>query len=188
MALVMAAADALTLSFSALLQLRVGTEGWTLGGTLEHAGPTLVAAAVMGVAVWGVYRLRTWALFLNLVANIAIAYFALEGTLNLSPSVSVSLATTAAIQCFIPVPILAVALGDRNAGQPLFGRWRSLLMRFAVIALASGAVLGVLVPGGDAWVDGPERAFVRGMRYRPTPTRSDRGEPLGDVGATAPSR
>lgn len=167
LALVMAAADALTLAFSALLQLRVGAEGWNLLGTVSYAGPTLLAAAVMAVAVWGVYRLRTWALFLNLVANIAIAYFAMEGTLNLSPSVSVTLATTAAIQSFIPVPILAVALGDRNAGQPLFRRLRVVLMSAAVITLAALSVVVIPLPGGDGWVDGPGRAFVRGLRTQP---------------------
>jgi len=162
LALVMAAADALTLAFSGLLQLRFGMEGWTLGGTLEYAGPTIAAAVVMAVAVWGVYRLRTWALFLNLVANITIAYLALEGTLSLSPSVSITLATTAAIQCFIPVPILAAAAGDRNAGQPLLHSLRHRLMRFTVLGLAALSVLAIPLPGGDGWVNGPGRAFVRG--------------------------
>ena len=172
LALVMAAADALTLAFSALLQLRFGTRGWNLLDTLDYAGPTLLAAAVMALAVWGVYRLRAWALFLNLIANIAIAVFAMDGTLNLSPSVSVTLATTAAIQSLIPVPILAVALGNTNAGQPLFGRWSAGLMRATILTVAGLAVVAVPIPGGDGWVDGPGRAFVRGL-YRPArePTR-----------------
>ncbi len=162
LALVMAAADALTLAFSGLLQLRLGSRGWNLLSTLGHAGPTIVAAIVMGVAVWGVYRLRTWALLLNLIANIAIAYLALEGTLGLSPSVSVSLATTAAIQCFIPVPILAAALGDRNAGQPLLQSMRHRLMNYTVLVLATASVLATFMSGADGWVDGPGRAFIRG--------------------------
>mgnify|MGYP000391821280 CR=1 FL=1 len=172
LALVMAAADALTLAFSSLLQLRFGMAGWNLLATTRYAGPTVCAAVVMAVAVWGVYRLRTWALFLNLVANIAIAYLALEGTLNLSPSVSVALATTAAVQSFIPVPILAVALGDRNAGQPLLSGARRRIMLVLVTGLAAFAVLMGIVPGsGDGWVDGPGRAFVRGQS-RPQYPRS----------------
>lgn len=166
LALVMAAADALTLAFSGLLQLRVGMRGWNLLGTIDYAGPTIAAAIVMGIAVWGVYRLRTWALLLNLVANIAIAYLALEGTLRLSPSVSVSLATTAAVQCFIPVPILAAALGDRNSGQPLLQSLRHRLMNVTVLALAGASLFAIILPGGDGWVDGPGRAFIRGSRKR----------------------
>lgn len=162
LALVMAAADALTLGFSALMQLRVGSMGWTLMGTATYAGPTVLAAVVMAVAVWGVYHLRTWALLLNLVANIAIAYFAMEGTLNLSPSVSLSLATTAAIQSFIPVPILAVALGDRNAGKPLLAGVRQWLMTIAVYGLAAFSIIAVPSSARQGWVDGPGRAFIRG--------------------------
>lgn len=170
LALVMAAADALTLAFSALMQLRFGMAGWNFGAALSYAGPTVLAAAVMAVAVWGVYRLRTWALLLNLVANIAIAYFAMEGSLNLSPSVSVTLASTAALQCFIPVPILAVALGDRNAGKPLLGRARRYLMTAAITTLAAFSVLAIPLPTRGGWVDGPGRAFVRGaVRTRPMP-------------------
>lgn len=176
LALVMATADALTLAFSALMQLRFGMDGWNLGATLGYAGPTTVAAVVMGVAVWGVYRLRTWALFLNLIANIAIAYFALEGTLNLSPSVSVMLAGTAAVQCFIPVPILAVALGDRNAGKPLLGRMRRFLMSAAIVSLGGLSFLGAPTQGG--WVDGPGRAFVRGTAPRRHAPRSVRARNL----------
>lgn len=175
LALVMAAADALTLAFSGLLQLRFGMQGWTLGGTLDYAGPTVAAAAVMGIAVWGVYRLRTWALFLNLVANIAIAYLALEGTLGLSPTVSVALATTAAVQCFIPVPILAAAAGDRKAGQPLLAGLRHRLMNFTVLALAALSVLAVPLQSADGWVDGPGRAFVRGRGASPSRVTQERG-------------
>lgn len=182
LALVMAAADALTLAFSGLMQLRFGMDGWNLSSALGYAGPTIVAAAVMAIAVWGVYRLRTWALFLNLVANIAIAYFAVEGSLRLSPTVSISLASTAAIQCFIPVPILAVALGDRNAGQPLLARIRHRAMNYTVLVLATLSVGAVAFPGSDGWVDGPGRAFVRGTSPRSRGRTQPPRERLGALG------
>lgn len=180
LALVMAAADALTLAFSALLQLRFGAAGWELWSTVSYAGPTLIAALVMGVAVWGVYRLRTWALLLNLAANITIAYLAMEGTLNLSPTVSVALATTAAIQSFIPVPILAVALGDRNAGQPLISRVRARLMNGALYALVAVSIVGSVVGSEDGWVEGPGRTFVRGAGARRGVPPRERLDATGD--------
>ena len=162
-ALVMAFADAQTLAFSALLQLRIGMQGWNLAGTLDYAGPTIVAAAVMALSVWGLYRLRTWALILNLVANIAIAYFALEGALGLSMPVAAALAATAAVQSLLPYPIFAAALGDRDAGKPVLGRL-ALPSVFALVGLT--AVLAVVGRGGggSGWMTGPGRAFERGLR------------------------
>lgn len=182
LALVMAAADALTLTFSGLMQLRFGAAGWNLAGTVSYAGPTVAAALVMALAVWGVYRLRTWALLLNLIANIAIAYLALEGALRLSPTVSVSLAATAAVQCFIPVPILASALGDRHAGQPFMAPVRRWLIRGSVVLLAGYAIQSVATPTGDGWVDGPGRAFVRGRDDKKRQSPQDLPIPLRDTG------
>lgn len=165
LALVMAFADAQTLLFSALMQLRIGMSGWSMLGTLKYAGPTILSAGLMTLTVWGIYRLRTWALLLNLVANFAIAYLALEGTLELSPSVGMTLAATAAVQAFIPVPILASALGDREAGQPVLGSRAPGLLRGAFVFVALwGAAAALVFHGNDGWVTGPGRAFHRGLR------------------------
>ena len=166
LALVMAFADAQTLMFSAAMQLRIGMAGWNLADTVVYAGPTTIAALVMALAVAGLYRLRTWALLLNLVANVAIAHLALEGTLNVSTAVAGTLAATAAVQMFLPVPILAAALGDRRAGQPLLSVYADALMRRSVIAIATVAVVSPVVmvfvkPSG--WLTGPGRAFRRGI-------------------------
>ena len=52
----MAAADALTLAFSALMQLRFGMDGWNLVATLGYAGPTVLAAVFFAISVVFVYR------------------------------------------------------------------------------------------------------------------------------------
>jgi hypothetical protein len=178
LALVMAFADAQTLLFAAVMQLRVGMTGWNLVGTLEYAGPITVAAATMTLVVWGLYRLRTWALFLNLAANVAIAYFALEGALNVSTPVAAALAATAAVQMFLPVPILAVALGDREAGQPLLRTHADALLRASVIAIAGIAVVATVAamfeqPSG--WLTGSGQAFERGIK----PSQVDPPQPRG---------
>ncbi len=161
-ALVMAFADAQTLLFSGIMQLRLGMEGWNLLDTIVYAGPTWIACGVMGLAVWGLYRLRTWALLLNLVANFVIAYAALDGFLGLSLVVGAALASTAAVQAFLPYPILAAALGDRKAGQPVLGRFAAPLVMVAVALVASLSIIGR--GGGSAgWLTGPGRAFLRGI-------------------------
>jgi hypothetical protein len=169
LALVMAFADAQTLLFSAALQLRVGMLGWTLGGTIVYAGPAALAALVMGLAVWGLYRLRTWALLLNLVANFAIAYLALDGVLNLAPPVALALFATAACQALLPVPILAIALGDRRAGKPWLQGHATRLLPVSVVAIAGAAVVSaLLVTDPEGWLTGPGRAFGRGMHVTQT--------------------
>lgn len=171
-ALVMAFADAQTLAFSALIQLRIGMQGWNLAGTLSYAGPTIIAAAVMALSVWGLYRLRTWALILNLVANIAIAFFALEGSLGLSMPVAGALAATAAVQSLLPYAIFAAALGDRKAGKPVLGR---LALPGVFVAVGMTALLAVAGRGGQGsgWMTGPGRAFERGLSSRPVIYRQD---------------
>jgi uncharacterized protein YjbI with pentapeptide repeats len=180
-ALVMAFADAQTLAFSGILQLGVGARGWTWLTALTSAGPTFVCAVVMAVAVWGLLRLRTWALLLNLVANFVIAGLALHGHLGLATPVAATLAGTALVQAFLPVPILARAAG---------GPWaeRAVLLphggRFAAVIVLGGMVLaatGLSKRGHvySAWLDGQGRAY---MRYtpRPTDTADFRGANLTD--------
>lgn len=130
-ALVLACADAETLLFSALLgvgmQVKVALAGQgdaeLVGVALRSIAPPLCAGLVMVLAVWGLYRMRVWALLLNIVANLVIAWAALSGHLGLSLPVAGSLALTAALQLLLPVPILAAALGDRNPDRRPLGRW-----------------------------------------------------------------
>ena len=164
LSLVMAFADAQTLLFSAVMQLRVGMMGWNLLGTIFYAGPAMLAALVMALAVWGLYRLRTWALLLNLVGNFVIAYLAMEGTLNVAPPIAIALFGTAACQALLPVPILAIAIGDRKAGRPwLLGHAPKLLPVSVVLIAGAAIVQAVFVTNPDGWLTGPGQAFRRGM-------------------------
>lgn len=114
-ALVMATADAMTLLFAGLVSMEVGAYDFVTFA--PGSIPTLIAGLVMVLAVFGLYRLRVWALVLNLVANVVIAYLAFSGVLGLSVPVAIALTSTAIIQTLLPVPVLAAAAGDREAGQ-----------------------------------------------------------------------
>jgi hypothetical protein len=166
-ALVMAFADAHTLAFSGLLQLRVGASGFSFAVAFGRAWPTFVCAAVMGLAVWGLLRLRTWALFLNLIANFVIAGIALHGHLRLSIPVAGTLAATAVIQAFLPVPILALAAGGDRADRSTFlhhgGRASSVLILVLMVIAGVGMMrTGIQYSG---WLSA-SRAFERGVpRY-----------------------
>jgi hypothetical protein len=116
-ALVMAGADTMMLlgatagagSFVVASYFVEGLEVW--GHQLPNLGLSAAAAALMGVNVWGLWRLRTWALFSSMIANVGIAALALSGWLPVGDSYAIALASTAGIQLLLPLPILATALG-----------------------------------------------------------------------------
>jgi hypothetical protein len=81
------------------------------GELLPHVSLSAAAVALMAVNIWGLWRLRTWALFSSMIANIGIAALALSEWLPMASSYAIALATTAGIQLLLPLPILATALG-----------------------------------------------------------------------------
>ena len=180
-ALVMAFADAQTLAFSGILQLGVGSKGWTWLTALGSAGPTFACAAVMGIAVWGLLRLRTWALLLNLAANFAIAGLALHGLLGLAAPVAATLAGTALVQAFLPVPILARAAGGPWAERAVLLPHGGRLAVFMVVGGMFVAAAGLSRRGHvySGWLDGQGRAYEH---WSPTVARPTdfRGANLSD--------
>ncbi len=195
-ALVLAMADAQTLVFSGLVEVvsyripplpgvplvtKILFGGQIAVQVLLH--PALVSGAVMIVAIAGIVRLRTWALLLNLVANVAIAALALDGTLHVSPPVAIALSLTATVQLLLPVPILAAALGDRNRDRRPLGAWGPRLVRGVIVVMMMAGVMGPLLPASlgfmpqrVGWVQFELPHDVRGARRpgRPTPSPPDR--------------
>ena len=157
LALILAFADAQTLGFSALTQ---ASYLFTDSRTLLIASRTAVAlicAGVMALNVWGLIRLRTWAMLLNIVTNLVIAWLALTGALSVNMWVAASLAATATVQLLLPVPILATWLGDSGAGGSGWGHGASLLRALVPIAavVTMAAALGNLGFGRMwGWSDG----------------------------------
>lgn len=149
LALIMACTDAMTLlliSSSALTTLVWAA--WS--GESEYLGAwlplilLLVASALMLVNIWGLSRLRTWALFTNMFANVAIAVLALRGMFTVSPLLAWLLATTAGIQLLLPIPILAAALGHPLPDRR--DRVISILLRVVVPGLVLITIVGGLLP------------------------------------------
>lgn len=101
LSLVMAAADTQALLLYAGVEL-----GDRYGASFGEAAVFLVAAAVIALAVYGLYRMRIWGLALNLVANVCIAGMALGGALELPDVLAWGLAATAITQLLIPAPLV----------------------------------------------------------------------------------
>ena len=102
--LVMAMADTIALLFYAGITLT--DHSYHQWSTILDAGMFLGAAAVMGVAIAGLFRLKLWALALNIVANIAIAALAITGAFDLPGVIAAGLAATAIAQLLLPLPLL----------------------------------------------------------------------------------
>lgn len=96
-----------TLIASLLLGL---ADTWALvfySAMMEEVGPMLASAAVMSVALYGLYRMKVWGLGLCVTANVIIAAFAISGVFDLPDVLAYGLTATAVIQLLLPVPLMA---------------------------------------------------------------------------------
>jgi len=185
LALVMATADAGTLLFGAAMQIGIFVQR----GTIEYLFmgiPTLLCGLVMAVAVWGIYRLRTWALVLNILANLGIAYVALSGYLGLTIPVAAALAATATMQLILPVPILAVALGDPLRDRSPLGRLGGHALKLGLVVMIGYGVIGPTLGGTysifrSGWVERVQRTWIRGVNVDPA-VKARRGLPWRSSG------
>lgn len=177
-ALVLAMADAQTLLFSGIVDNArlFSPPGFS---ALESLGllllnivltPSLWGAAAMMLAVWGLLRLRTWALLLNLVLNVVVGIGAMTGVLAVSLPVAGALVTTAGIQLLLAVPILAAALGDNNPDRPPLGRAGARVARLVIAGLAIVSVFGLAIPDRlgpglwrVGWIAAGPRHDIRGI-------------------------
>lgn len=100
-ALVLAMADTISLIFWGSLAAQ--------GGAMDTAFGLLGGGALMGIGVYGLLRLRTWALLLNLFSNILIASVVAMELIDVGP-LALVLITTAALQLLVATPILALIL------------------------------------------------------------------------------
>ncbi len=135
LALVMALADTQSLALFGALQL---------DRSLSAAGPLLACAGLMVIAIVGLYRLRVWGLALNIAANLLIAGLALSGALEVPRLVAWTLATTAALQLLLPLPlVVAMVRGRAPAADPArASRLRAALIPGVIMVLMTAAAIG----------------------------------------------
>lgn len=139
LALVMALADTQSLALFG---------GLRLGRSLAAAAPLLACAALMVVAIVGLYRLRVWGLVVNIAANLLIAGLALAGALEVPRLLAWALATTALVQLALPLPLIVAILRGRPPAATAASPLRAALIPVVVVALMSLAALGLMTPGG----------------------------------------
>ncbi len=96
--LVMAMADTIALLFYAGIVI--------IDGSFFDAFAFTGSAAVMLVAIAGLYRIKVWGLALNVGANILIAGLAISGVFQLPEAIAFGLVATAIGQLLLPIPLL----------------------------------------------------------------------------------
>lgn len=120
----------------------------------HNVGLALPCAAVMLVALVGLYRLRVWGLALNVGANVAIAGLAATDALGVPPPIVWALCTTAAVQLVLPMPLLAAMWKRRYTPAETEPRtrlcpWltRTHAMNAGVGCMMALATYGAIIPG-----------------------------------------
>jgi hypothetical protein len=112
-----------------------------------RAVPTLACAALMLVALVGLYRLKVWGLVLNIVANLVIAGLAFSSVLDLPPPIVAALCTTAVVQLLLPAPLLVAMVRGSAPATTRFARLRTFVVPTVVLAMVALAGLGFFTPG-----------------------------------------
>lgn len=90
---------------------------------IRYATIDLGCAAAMGVAMWGLYRLRTWGLVATLALNVVIATLGLAGLLFYEPGFAYLLATTAIIQLGLAAPLVRTLVSGTAPPERRPRRW-----------------------------------------------------------------
>ena len=108
----------------------------------------LSSALAMIIAFVGLYRLRTWGLVTNVLANLAIAAAAWTGSLHLPGPVTTMLITTALLQLIVPIPMVLEMLRKRPLPIQLSAKLRHrLAVAITVTMMLFSLCAGLLSSG-----------------------------------------
>ncbi|MEM6994807.1 MAG: hypothetical protein AAF721_30110 [Myxococcota bacterium] len=116
-------------------------EASTPGG---HPFAMLTCAAVQAVGVWGLSRLRAWAVFANLGANVAVLVLLLA-ILGRQPALVWIVAASAAVQLVLPVRMLVAfrrGAAPSDRGTELGARLATALIVLLMLVAVPAALLG----------------------------------------------
>ncbi len=134
-ALILAVADTLSLLFWGSMAAR--------GDAIDTAAALIACGALMGIGVYGLFRMRTWALFLNLFSNILIATIAALSLIDVGPLALVLIAT-AGLQLVVAMPIFASILRPELRAPPWILAVQQRVPAVALLAVAALAVQPLL--------------------------------------------
>ncbi len=124
--LVLAVADLQTLAISGSMAVQ-HTDYVGMGITF------FVGAALMLVAIIGVYQLKLWGIALNLVANVAIATYAI--VMDVPKPIAWALSLTAALQFALPIPMLVRMIRGDTIRETAPGPIRLAIVPVTLVAL-----------------------------------------------------
>ncbi len=134
-ALILAVSDTLSLFFWGSMTAQ--------DGTMDTAYTLIGGGILMGIGAFGLLRLRTWALLLNLCSNILIASVAALGLVDVGP-LALVLITTAGVQLLVAMPILVSILRPEVRAPSWVQRIGQMLPTATLLAMAALALQPLL--------------------------------------------
>jgi len=138
-------------SVSLLMILAVADTEILLTAGLNHDEPTTLlyslldygCAGAMVVAIWGLYRLRSWGLFATVGLNVAIAFLGLSGLLLYDRGFAYVVGVTAVLQLVLCLPLLrTLRSGPPSESRPgwNFAAWSRWIIGALLVAGAVATV------------------------------------------------
>jgi hypothetical protein len=144
LAMTMAVADVQALLFWGLLKIEDGGGAWAPLSARTQGILLLVAAAMIGVAIAGLYRLRVWGLLFGALCAAGLIGLMASDVCGLKTPLSQSFVVTSAVQLLLPAPILAAIVRGRAPAPRAPSRLARLapaLVVAALMALSAAAVV-----------------------------------------------
>jgi hypothetical protein len=114
--MIMAVADAQALTFLGAVQTEKSVQyrEWAESSDALHGVALLASAAVLALAIAGLYRLRVWGLLLAALGSLGVATLAVTGAYGFEGPLCAGLEATSAVQIALAAPIF-VAIARRRA-------------------------------------------------------------------------
>lgn len=149
--MVMAVADAQALALFSSIRLEDALRSsWDRSAAWQQSIVLAASAALICLAIVGLYRLRVWGLFLGALAAALVATLAATDFYGIKGPVSTALILTSVVQLLLPIPIL-VAIVRRRAPAPRPRLERAGRVALAALVLAMMAFSVVTVAVRPAW-------------------------------------
>jgi hypothetical protein len=134
--LLLALADVQALTFFAGIM----TETRDMG----RAVVPFILAAMLGVGLFGLYRLRVWGLAAHVVANLTLAGAVASRGLGLPTPLLAALAVSATLQIALALPLIAGLVRGRARPEPAVSRLGSVIAGLVVLVLVGCSVASAI--------------------------------------------
>jgi hypothetical protein len=144
LSMIMAVADAQALVLFGALRLEDAGSPWGGHRALLEGGLLLVSAAVVALAIAGLYRLRAWGLLLGTLSAAGVAVLALTDAYGIKGPVANALILTSAVQILLPLPVFVAIVRRRSPAPSLAPSRLGRVVPGVLVVLMMGVSVAVV--------------------------------------------